>query len=273
MLRCICFAALLVSNIVPSQSVAETLVFGVVPQQSAQTLAKMWVPVMDELSRATGKRIVFSTAKDIPTFEQRLANKEYDIAYMNPYHYVVYSETSGYRALAKQNDKQIQGIIVVLKDSLLTSLQDLDGMTLVFPAPSSFAASIIPQAIMKELGIKFTPKYVTSHDSVYLNVERKFSIAGGGVMRTLRSTPAAVGDNLKVLWRSNKFTPHAIASKAEMSDETRKSILDALLDLNEKPKHQQLLKGIEFKGFEAAEDNDWDDVRALKIATLLPAER
>lgn len=270
MYRVILFVTFIVSISIPNASAAETLVFGIVPQQSAQTLAQMWVPVMKELSKKTGKHIIFSTAKDIPTFEQRLANQEYDIAYMNPYHYVVYSETSGYRALAKQSDKQIQGIVVVRKDSLLTSLQDLDGMTLAFPAPAAFAASIIPQAVMKELGINIKPKYVSSHDSVYLNVFREFSNAGGGVVRTLNNTPAAVGDNLRILWRSNKYTPHAIASKQGVSDETRKSVLDALLALNEKPKYQKLLEVIEFKGFEGANDKDWDDIRALEITTSLP---
>ena len=271
MCRVILFVTLILSTLIWNQSKAETLVFGIVPQQSAQTLAKMWVPVMDELSKRTGKRVVFATAKDIPTFEQRLANKEYDIAYMNPYHYVVYSEGSGYRALAKQSDKQIQGIIVVRNDSALTSLKDLDGMTLAFPAPAAFAASIIPQAMMKELGISFTPKYVSSHDSVYLNVFHEFSMAGGGVMRTLNGTPAAVRDNLRVLWRSQKYTPHAIASKDTVSEETRKSVLDALLALNEKNEYQELLNSIKFKGFEGADDKDWDDVRALRITTSLPA--
>lgn len=273
MYRVILFITLILSTLILNHSKAETLVFGIVPQQSAQTLAKTWAPVMDELSIMIGKRIVFSTAKDIPTFEQRLADQAYDIAYMNPYHYVVYSETSGYRALAKQSDKRIQGIVVVRKDSPFTSLQDLDGMTLAFPAPAAFAASIIPQAMMNELGINFTPKYVSSHDSVYLNVFREFIIAGGGVMRTLNSTPAEVGDNLRVLWRSKKYTPHAIATKETMLEETRTSLLDALLALNEKPKYQELLKGIGFNGFESATNEDWDDVRSLKITTSLPVSR
>ena len=69
--------------------------FGVVPQQSATKLAKQWVPLLNYLSEKTGHTIHFATAKDIPTFEQRCANGEYDLAYMNPYHYVVFHESPG----------------------------------------------------------------------------------------------------------------------------------------------------------------------------------
>lgn len=248
---------------------AATLVFGVVPQQSAKKLAETWVPVFNQLSKATGHKIVFATAKDIPTFEQRLANKEYDIAYMNPYHYVVYSKQSDYKALVKQRDKKIQGIVVVHKDSPITSLQALNQQIVAFPAPAAFAASIIPQAVMKELGVIVSPKYVSSHDSVYLNVSRQFMAAGGGVMRTLNAAPENVRNNLKILWRSEKYTPHAIATAATVSDQTRQSLLNALLDLNDKPEYKSLLNAIGFSGFQTADDKDWDDVRSLNIKTAV----
>ena len=229
---------------------AETLTFGIVPQQSAKRLAETWGPLLAILSEKTGKNIEFATAKDIPTFEKRLASQEYDFAYMNPYHYVVFSEQAGYSALAKQKDKKIQGIVVIHKDSDINSIQELDGKQVAFPAPAAFAATLIPLASMRQLGIDLEPIYVLSHDSVYLNVEREFLIAGGGIVRTLSTLPEEARKNLKVLWKSKQYTPHAIASKSSISNETRKSILDALLSLNGDPKYAERLKAIGFNGFE-----------------------
>ena len=268
--RIIFIIALVIAILFSANTQAETLVFGVVPQQSAKKLAETWVPVLNKLSEETGKKIVFATAKDIPTFEKRLAEKKYDIAYMNPYHYVVYAEQAGYRALAKQRDKRIQGIIVVHKDNPVQSLQDLHTKTIAFPSPAAFAASIIPQAVMHERGIEITPRYVSSHDSVYLNVVRQFMFAGGGVMRTLKAAPRDVTENLRVLWRSEKYTPHAIATAQAVPDETRKLVLDALLALNDSPENKPLLDAIAFSGFESAKNEDWDDVRGLDINVVLP---
>ena len=38
----------------------ETLLFGIVPQQAASRLAKMWVPFINELSKETGYKIKFA---------------------------------------------------------------------------------------------------------------------------------------------------------------------------------------------------------------------
>lgn len=247
---------------------ANTLTFGVVPQQSAKQLAKTWAPFLDELSQRAGIEIVFATAKDIPTFEQRLGMQEYDIAYMNPYHYVVFNDSAGYQALVKQKEKQITGIIVIHKDSPISSLQDLAGHQLAFPAPAAFAATIIPQSVLQSMGIKIESRYVSSHDSVYLNVARKFLSAGGGVTRTFSAAPQEVRLQLKVLWQSQAYTPHAIAVLETMPDETKQSLSQAFLSFNNDPNGTEILENIKFKGFDHAHDRDWNDIRALNIKAI-----
>ncbi|WP_413701199.1 phosphate/phosphite/phosphonate ABC transporter substrate-binding protein [Psychromonas sp. KJ10-10] len=151
-----------------------SITFGVVPQQSAKVLATQWTPILEYISNESGISIVFSTAKDIPTFEKRLKLGEYDVAYMNPYHYVEFNQSTGYDAIAKQQSKTIMGVIVAKKDGNIKTIYDLDGMSLAFPAPVAFVATILPQAELKRLNISYTPTYVSSHDSVYLNVSRGF---------------------------------------------------------------------------------------------------
>ncbi|MFT6388922.1 MAG: phosphonate transport system substrate-binding protein, partial [Cellvibrionaceae bacterium] len=56
--------------------------FGVVPQQSAERLAKLWGPVFAYVSKETGVKLQFKTAKNIPEFEKRLMAGDYDFAYM-----------------------------------------------------------------------------------------------------------------------------------------------------------------------------------------------
>ncbi|CRI63664.1 hypothetical protein THIOKS11410013 [Thiocapsa sp. KS1] len=56
-----------------------TLTFGVVPQQAASKLARLWSPILDDLGARTGVRIGFRTAPDTPTFERRLAAGDYDL--------------------------------------------------------------------------------------------------------------------------------------------------------------------------------------------------
>lgn len=123
----------------PPDTPKPTLIFGVVPQQSATQLAKLWPPILAALSENANYQLQFATAPDIPTFERRLKAGEYDIAYMNPYHYVVFHDSPGYLALAREKDKKLKGLLVVRKDSPIKSLAQLEGKTLAFPAPAAFA--------------------------------------------------------------------------------------------------------------------------------------
>ena len=247
---------------------AETLTFGIVPQQSASKLARLWTPIFRHISDTSGVKLRFATAKDIPTFEKRLAEGQYDFAYMNPYHYTVFHRVPGYQAFARQKNKKIKGIVVVHKDSPLATLGELDGQQLAFPSPAAFAASVLPRARLKRDNIHFLPNYVSSHDSVYLGVARGVFPAGGGVMRTFNNTNPEVRKNLKVLWTTNTYTPHAFAAHPRVDNQVVKKVRDALLAMNESSEGLALLKSINFKGMQIASNEDWDDVRGLGIALL-----
>jgi len=247
---------------------AKELTFGIVPQQSATRLAEMWTPMLNYLSEQTGHQIRFATAKDIPTFEQRLLAGEYDIAYMNPYHYTVFSQAPGYQALAKQKDKQIRGILVTAKGSDIDSLQQLQGKRIAFPSPAAFAASVLPRAALSQQGIEFEPVYVSSHDSVYLTVSKAFFPAGGGIKRTLNAIDAEVSDRLQVLWQTQGYTPHALAIHPRHAA-LAAPLRDALEQMNQSEQADMLFASVGFKhGWQAANDSDWDDIRALNITLL-----
>jgi phosphonate transport system substrate-binding protein len=245
------------------------LKLGVVPQQSASSLAKAWVPLTLFLSNKIGENIRFETAPNIPEFEKRVAAGMYDIVYLNPYHYTIFSKSTGLRAIAKQKGKRIKGIVVVARDSELSSLEMLNNAEIAFPAPAAFAATILPQANLTLRDIPFTPSYVSSHDSVYAGVAKGFFVAGGGIERTLSTLPKSVSNKLKVIWRSEGYTPHAFAVHPSVSDETASHIQNALVSLNSLDEGKQILNRLGFNtGIIKGVDSDWDDVRALNIKII-----
>jgi phosphonate transport system substrate-binding protein len=261
---------LLVAQLLLSKpsSAAQTLRVGIVPQQSAAALAKVWVPVLSYLQERTGLILQFETAKDIPTFEQRLAAGEYDIAYMNPYHYIVFHAAPGYSAFAREKDTKLQGLIVVHKNSPIKSVAELEGKTMAFPAPGSFAATILPLTHLKSLGIRVTPNFASSHDSVYLGVARGFFPAGGGIARTFDNIPPEIRNELRILWKTPQYTPHALAAHPRLPAPTVRALQSALMGMDADPRGKELLVPLNFKGFEQGRDADWNDIRKLGIRAL-----
>jgi phosphonate transport system substrate-binding protein len=267
-LTCVVALSVAQASAAPAAQPLRTLSFGIVPQQAAVKLAQTWIPVLEELAARSGYRIQFATARDIPTFEKRLAAGEYDLAYMNPYHYTVFHQVPGYRAIAKEANTRLVGVIVTRKDAPYQTLQDLSGQTLAFPAPASFAATVLPLATLAKAAIPIKPRYVGSHESVYLAVAQGFLPAGGGVMRTYEAMPAEIKEQLRILWTSNAFTPHAIAVHPRLKPEATARLTSALVSMSNDAAGRAVLAGIGFKGVEPALDQEWDDVRALHITQL-----
>ncbi|WP_428798610.1 phosphate/phosphite/phosphonate ABC transporter substrate-binding protein [Vibrio kasasachensis] len=244
---------------------AQPLVFGVVPQQSAAKLAQQWQPLLDRWGELAGVEIRFATARDIPTFEKRLAAGEYDMAYMNPYHFTLVNHSPGYTALARAKDKKIKGILVARSD-WQGDIQELQNKVIAFPAPRAFGASIINQSELSQQGISFSTKYVGSHDSVYLGVAKGLYAAGGGVGRTFKSFDNEAKKELKIIYQTNAYTPHAFAVANHVDSETKQALRDAVMTLNLDPQAQQSFTMLSIKGLQSAQDSDWDDIVQLGIS-------
>ena len=243
------------------------LTFGIIPQQSASQLAKVWTPLLDYLSRKTGYTIEFRTAPDTETYERRIAAGEFDFAYFNPSHYALQRDTTvgagGYLAMVREKDSQLVGVVVVGKDSQYKSLSELNGLAMAFPSPAAFAATILPNLSLRKAGANVVPKYVSSHESVYRTVARGLYPAGGGNAKTYEQVDPAVRAQLRILWKSQPYTSHPIAVHPRIPKEVAQRVRAALLAMANDNQGVVLLKEAGFNGFMLAEDRDYDDVRKL----------
>lgn len=243
----------------------DELIVGIVPQQSATALARAWIPMLQDVATRSGVRLAFRTAPDIPTFEDRLHAGEFDLAYMNPYHYTVFSRSPGYRAFAKERGRRLVGVIVVRKDSPVTALRQLADLPVAFPAPAAFAASILTRAEFSRQGIPIDARFVASHDSVYLGVARGLFAAGGGVRRTFEAIDPEVSAQLRVLSSTPAYVPHAFAAHPRVDGDVVARVLGAMRSLADDERGRELLKPLSFAGIDAARDAEWDEIRRLRV--------
>lgn len=263
-----CF--LCVSN--PNLGMAEegkVFSFGVVPQLPPSKLLRNWGPLLAELEKRTGITIYFDTAKDIPTFEQRLAVGRYDMAYLNPYHYVSFDD---YRAIARSTHS-MRGVIVAAKDPTrqIKSVTELKDQQIAFPSPGAFAASVVIQAELREAGIRFTPVYFDSHEAVYRAVRNGLVKAGSGIERTFDALGDTERNALVVIYKASKaFPSHPIAVHKRVGPATAKQIQDALVAIanDPDPKMRALLTQAGIANLVTATDADYNSVRALHLKSL-----
>lgn len=235
--------------------------FGVVPQQTAMRMAKSWIPLTNYLRAKTGHEFRFATAKNITAFHEAIAHDKYDFAYLNPYHYVRNSGTARYQALAHARDRKIRGILVVSTRSRVRTLEELQNAEVAFPSRTAFAATQVVNADLRARNIHVKPVYLASHDTVYEHIARGHYAAGGGVKRTLALLPLQVRNQLRVLYVTKGYTPHAIAGHARVPESVRMKVQAALVNIDQDEEGRRVLKILQLKGMQAANDSDWDDVR------------
>lgn len=245
-----------------------TYTFAIVPQHSAIRTAETWGPLVKYLRRKTGVKLELRSARNIPEYTENLRRGAYDFGYMNPHQFISFEQDPGYRPLVRARDKRITGILVVAKESPIHGLKDLEGKTIAFPSANAFGATTLPRQALNSAGIRYTPRFATTHDATYLDVAAGFSSAGGGVLRTFRNMKPAVRDKLRIIWQSEGHTPHVVAAAKTVPPTVAAAISQALTGLEQSPAGRKILAGLKLKGFTAADSADWDDVRALNLPPL-----
>lgn len=260
------FMVLLINSIFFSALYAKVLTFGVVPQQSPMELIKDWQPVVTYLEKTTGEKVVLKVERSIPEFEKVLYSGGYDFAYMNPYHYVVAHKRQGYMAIVR-DEKNTVGILVTHKNSALTDPSMLKGKIFLFPAPDSFAATLLTKyELLKKYGIDLKKdknyRYVNSHDSVYKGIARGIGDVGGGVERTYKSLDdPETKEALNIIYRTKGYPSHPFALNPGLSSALKEKIHNAILTIPE-----SLLTTLTMKRLIPTDDAEYDVVRDIAVA-------
>lgn len=245
---------------------AKALVFGVVPQQGPMDMIKDWQPVITYLENVTGEKIVLKVERSIPEFEKVLYSGGYDIAYMNPYHYVVAHKCQGYEARIR-DEKNIVGILVTQKNSGLNDVASLKGKQFLFPAPDAFAATLLTKyELLKKYGIDVNKekkyRYVNSHDSVYKGVARNIGDVGGGIERTFNNLEdKETKDALMILYKTKAYPSHPFAFHPSMPEKLKTKMTKAIVAIPE-----NFVNVLSMKHLRETDDAEFDSVRDIAVA-------
>lgn len=255
-------AGLLVAN----NCLAAGYTVGVVPQFSARTLQSIWIPILQDLERRTGHTFVLRGSQSISAFEEQFMAGEFDFAYMNPYHFIKASKAHGYMPLIRDSSKKLRGILVVRKDAPIDDVVQLQGKVIAFPSPNALGASLMMRALLeREFKLDFKPRYVKSHDSVYLNVVMGRTVAGGGIDRTLAKQPPEVRALLRILYTTPAVASHPLAVHPRVSETAREQVQDALIAMGEIEPQRNLLAKIPIGSAGPASSEDYVSLQAMEL--------
>lgn len=115
----------LVSLPLPAQP-ARTLEIGVVPTLPAGTLLDTYQPLAAGLARHLHRPAQIVTAPDIPSFQQRTLQGDYDLVVTGPLQGLLAATDADYQVIL-QSARPVQAAVLVRRDSGIARLRDLRG--------------------------------------------------------------------------------------------------------------------------------------------------
>jgi phosphonate transport system substrate-binding protein len=244
---------------------AQPLKVYIVPQLTASQIYTRWGPLLDQIGKNTEQCFDLIVPVSIPQFEADLANGRPDFVFMNPYHMAMKWRNHQYVPLVASSEP-IFGLITVRRDGKQSSLKDLSGSKIGFPAPNAFAASLLIRSMLATNGIAFEPDYLKTHSNVYRSVARGDVTAGGGIHATLSAEPPELQDELRILMETKRYTAHPFSASARVPVVIQKRVQTAFLNLAKTNEGAELLNRIQLaKPMEVTYKDNYQALEALKL--------
>lgn len=244
-------------------------VFAVHPLHNPERMFAIYGPIVDRLNTENPDlRFRLEASQDYAAFERKLSARQVHFALPNPYQ-TLRCRASGYRIFGKMgDDDNFRGIILVRRDSGISTLQDLKGKTIAYPAPTALAATMMPQYYLHTHGLDVLRDtrsiYVGTQESVIKNVLLKITDAGATWpipwLAFLREHPEEA-KWLMVKWQTESLPNNGLVVRDDVAASVTQRVEHVLFSLHRDVDGQRILARIPLSRFEPASDRTYAPVQ------------
>ena len=240
------------------------LQMGVLPYLSSERLFEIYLPLKDYLEGQLKRRIVMSTAPDFKTYVQRAARGDYDI-YQTAPHFALLAETEqGYRR-ASRLTRELDGDVVVRRDSPVQSPEDLRGRVVTTPDVLAIT-SMLGEQLLKDHGLNPGRDYrllrSPSHNNAIMKVYRREAEAAFTSAAVFEKMPPEIRRELRVLSKTRAVPHMMVMAHSRLSQAEYERLKTALLKFTR--------DGPGRKFFEATGYGDMGPISDADMARLQP---
>ncbi|MBU0663699.1 MAG: phosphate/phosphite/phosphonate ABC transporter substrate-binding protein [Proteobacteria bacterium] len=245
------------------------LIFGVHPLHNPQRLYETYGPLVEYLNRNLPElTIQLEASRSYEEFDKKLYGRHFHFALPNPYQ-TLNSLQHGYHIFAKMGeDEKFRGIIIVRKDSKISTVADLKDKIVSFPAPTALAATMMPLYYLHTHGLDvnkdITRLFSGSQESSIMNVYLRKSAAGATWPPPWQSfverNPKIAAD-LEVKWESPPLLNNGLVARDDVAPEVVDKVKTLLLNLHTHEEGRQLLSALPLMRFESATEATYQPVR------------
>jgi phosphonate transport system substrate-binding protein len=262
----------------PSGSQSESFSFGVISHRSPTLTAEFWNPILRYVSERSGVPLQLKVARTGPEHTAMVGRGQLDFLYSN-HNFIKENQASGYRVFARPKEDPGRGELVVLEDSPIRALADLQGKEVVFPHTAAFLGYHLPMDALLRMGIQVTPLFAGNQEGAMGQLKARRTVAAGVNAEVMRAFAKREQIAYRVLWSSEAYLSLALSALPSVPDEKVKAVRDAFLQIADDPEGAKVLAGSAAVikqtsplRFVSAKDSDFDNMRQFYRTTLVKIE-
>ena len=238
----------------------------ILPLYSAITLFERFDPLMRYLTGKTGRDFRLVIPRDFEDFFDTVARGEADFSYSNPYIYIQLADKGHLTAFAntimEASGDIFRGIIITHRDSPIRTLEDLKGKNVMVVSYKSAGGFLAQKLLLSESGMNvFKDLHLTEgkrQEEVILNVYRRKADAGFVRESALEVLKEEIDlDEIRIIATTPYIANWPFAASTRTDGKMTSLVRQSLLDLTD----QRVLAAAGIRGFKAAGDGDFDELR------------
>ena len=263
----------------------ETLTFSIIPTEETIQELTIYKPVIDYLSKMTGKKVEFYMPTSYSTVVEALIGKWVDVAVLGPYSYVIandkdpdvqvfatYAKKPGH---IQEEGPGYKAVLITKKGSKFTTIESLKGSVVGLTDPASTSGNLIPRVLFTKVinesledyfkKIVYTGEHDLSTMAVY---EGKVDAAFVATHRfdNVIERGMVKKDDFNFLWYSPAVPQDPFVYRGSLCPELKQKIEETFMTLQDEPSCKAFLDNVNSNKFVKMTSADYDVIRDLKKA-------
>jgi phosphonate transport system substrate-binding protein len=239
--------------------------FGVLPFLPLAKIQELYGPIAADFEAKLGRPVWLSSKADYTQFTAAVNKEIYDIAYVQPFDYVVAHDKHGYLPLAHRRGA-LEALIVVRPDSPLKSISDLKGMTVANPPADALVSHLTTEALKDagidpDIGVKrdYGKNQFSCMQSVLIGAADACGIGEQALLHFEKEKQMKT--RFRILFRTKPSPPPLFVVHKRVPPKDRDILLKAILGWPDAAEGRSILNNGYFIPFMPAEDAEYDSVR------------
>jgi phosphonate transport system substrate-binding protein len=239
--------------------------FGVFPYVPTLTIDRIFGPMAGSFAIELGRPVDLRTKPTFEQFAKEIERQSYEILFVHPFFYVEAADRYNYLPVARLDEPMV-AVIMVDASRPWRDLPDLAGKILALP-PALAAVSELTKAALIEAGLQPDVDVALRHYRTKVSCLQAVAIGSADACAVptfvLKQIDSIAALKLRPLAETRSVHHFVLAAHASVPEGERRRLQRHVLSWPRTPLGREVLTAGNWSGFVAAEDREYDEVRAL----------